>query len=121
MTTVKVKTSELLAKLKENKEIHAKEYAELQEIYLTDVVEGLEELLAAAKSKKNPNPVTSLNLTKPKSFIKDYEEIIGMLEMSIQEEFDITQEEFRNYVLNIWSWTNQFELMKTAYSSRSNR
>jgi hypothetical protein len=116
MTSVKVKTSDLLSKLKENKAIHEKEFKELQEIYLNDVISGLEKLLADAKSKQNPNPVVSLNLVKPKSFVKDYEEIIGMLEMSIQDEFDITQEEFRNYVLNIWSWTNQFEMIKSSYA-----
>lgn len=116
MTTVTVKTADLLAKLHENKTIHEKEFNELQEIYLNNVISGLSKILEDAKTKKSQNPITSLSLTKPKSFIKDYEEIIGMLEMSIQEEFAITQEEFRNYVLNIWSWTNQFEMIKSAYS-----
>jgi hypothetical protein len=115
MRTVKVLKSELLAKLYENRDIHNKEFAELWEEYLNEVAAGLKKLLTKAR-KREGDPETGLNLIKPRSYAKEYDEIIGMLEFSTDTEFDITQDEYKRYVLNEWDWSRNFAMMKTAYS-----
>lgn len=117
MTKVKVNKQDLLNKLYENKKIHENEFNELNKQYKEDVINGLTELLKEAKKLKD-DPIICLNLLKPDSYISQYSEIIGMLEMSVDDEFEITQEEYKNYVLNIWSWTQRFDNIKSAYSRR---
>lgn len=117
MKNVRVNKSDLLVKLRENKEVHEQEFKELQVIYNDDAITGLEGLLAEAK-KRPETPELYLRLEKPISYTESYDLAIGMLEMSIDEIFEISQEEYKNYVLNIWSWTNNFENIKSSYSMR---
>lgn len=114
MRKVSVNKNQLLEILKKNKAIHENEYNELQEAYLESVISGLSKLLKEAK-KKLPEPKTALMLNVPKSYVEDYTNIIGMLEMSIDNDFTIDEEEYKNYVLNEWSWSRNFNMSKTAY------
>lgn len=114
-TTVKVNKELLLLKLRENREIHIKEYKELFEAYQSEAIKGLQKLL---KNAKNGNIVTHLQITQPVDYTETYDEIIGMLEMSVDDTFEITQEEYKSYVLNQWNWTRNFNVFKTAYGMK---
>lgn len=115
MNEINVTKSTLLEKLTENREIHKSEYKEMMETYHQEVIRGLSKLLKAAK-KKPKQPVTSLNIPIPISYINEYDTVIGMLEMSTNEDFVITQAEYKKYVMNEWSWTNVFNSLKAAYN-----
>jgi len=116
MEKVNITKSALLEKLKENRIVHEKEYTEMMEIYHQKVIEGLEDLLQRARSKES-NPKTSLNLDVLISYLSEYDMIIGMLEMCTDEEFSITQNEYKKYVLNKWDWSNRFDMLKSTYVS----
>lgn len=116
MKTVNVARAALLAALKSNKEVHVEDYAEMKIEYQKQVIDGLKELLAKAESTTD---VVSyrLDLSKPSSYEKDYDIAIGMLEMSVDENLVITTQEYSQYVLNEWHWSNSFAVSKSAYSS----
>ena len=47
--------------------------------------------------------------------VKDYDRAIGMLEMSIDNEVEITSLEFQHYIQDDWGWKNSFLLSNTKY------
>ena len=114
--TITVNRVELLGKLRANKEIHEKDYAELQEAYLDACEMKAKELIDATEAR-NFNLSSSFweRPQKPSCHIEDYEVAIGMFEMEVNDEVVITQSEFEQYVLDKWTWARSFALSKTAY------
>ena len=111
---VEVSKDELLLKLKENKKLHIAEFKETQEEYNDACILKIEQILLEAK--KRPISVnTSIHLSPPQSHIKDYEDIIGMLEFSTQNTLEITMEEYKSWVLNEWEWRRSFAATKMSY------
>jgi hypothetical protein len=119
MKEVTVKKEALLLKLKENRITHEKEYDEMMKNYHNKVISGLETLLSKAMLNAK-NPVTHLDLPQPKSYLSEYDLIISMIEMSMDSNFTLTQTEYKNYVLNEWNWSGQFDMLKTTYSGKLN-
>lgn len=119
MKQVTIEKEKLLEKLKENREIHEKEYTELHNAYLDSVISGLKELLEEAE-KRPTSPTTGLHLHVPRSYLKEYDMVIGMLEFSEEEAFQITQDEYKKFILNEWEWTGMFDSMKATYLSKGN-
>lgn len=116
MNTVRVNKNELIQKLKENREIHIREFKETFAEYQKDTIKDIQKMLRVAK-KAGPDEVLStyVNNSAPRSEEKTYDVVIGMLEFSVDTEFDITEKQYKEYVLNEWSWTEQFEFSKTMY------
>lgn len=111
---IEVNKQQLLDVLKKNRAIHEQEYNELQEDYLDAVTKELGKIFSESK-KRLPNPDTCVSPNKPKCYLEDYDLVIGMLLMSIDETFTLDEEQYRNYVLNEWSWTRHFNISKAAY------
>jgi hypothetical protein len=57
---------------------------------------------------KGFNWSATLSLTYPENHTKDYERAIRKMEASVYDEVKLTDAEFNQYVLNDWSWRNQF-------------
>ena len=115
MNKVKVSKQELVEKLKENREVHIAEYTEMIQDYKSKVTKELKKILKESKNKNNWDPRTSVHLDKPRSYATEYNQIIGLLEMSVEDTFDISQEEYNKYVLNQWNWSSSFEFSKMSY------
>ena len=113
-TKIRVSKAELLVKLKENREIHIAEFEELKTDYLTGLEDRLKKILKSVKSGNFETNIR-IDLVKPKSFEDEYNEVIGMLEMSIDDTYEIDQDEYRQYVLNKWHWTSSFAATKASY------
>jgi len=117
MKTVNVEKKELLSVLKANKIQHIEDFKEVIEEYKLQIVEKAEELLEKAKAYPLTTRLYS-NLSKPENHESDYTEAIAMLEMSTDETIVLDQREFKTYVLDEWSWANDFAMSKTAYKGR---
>ncbi len=102
MKTVKIKKEELLTKIKKNRNIHEAEYNQAFEGYKKAVINGLEELIANAKAGKELK--TSINLPTPHNYTDRYDQIITMLEMSVEDVIEIDNSDFNKYVLDNWEW-----------------
>lgn len=115
--SVNVNRVELLAKLRQNLELHRAEYAqalsEFQERLLGDL------RLAAKKVAKIDDPMKLQNfrfsVPFPQNHENDYVEVIEMLEMSVDENINLDSDSFKAYIKNEWHWKGQFDLSKTAY------
>jgi hypothetical protein len=47
-------------------------------------------------------------LQRPTSHIKEYDRVLDMLEASLDEEFELSDKEFSQYVRDEWSWKTDF-------------
>lgn len=114
--SVNVKRIELIEALKKNLEIHRKEYQEALIDFKTRLVEDLE---AGAKHVAQANAEElakfSVRINFPQNHEKDFEEVIEMLEMSVDEHINLDSESFKAYIKNEWSWTGVFKNMTESY------
>src|SRR6516225_5289330 len=97
MNTVKVKREELLTKVRANRDAHRSLFLKAQEGYRKLVIEELDRMLADAKAVR---PIArSINLVEPADHTEDYDRVLAMLEMSVDDAVILSAEEFSQYVL----------------------
>jgi len=98
MNTVKVKREDLLTKVRANRDAHRELFLKAQDGYRKLVIEELDRMLADAKEGR---PIQrSVTLTEPSNHIKDYDRVITMLKMSVDETIILDAGEFGHYVMD---------------------
>ncbi len=110
---VKVNKDDLLKVLKENRETHRSLFLEALEGYREKVIELLTINLENTKAGKKI--VTFLQLPVPTDQTSEYDQIIRMLEMSVDENFELDEHEFKCYVLDEWSWKEAITASNSRY------
>lgn len=116
MDTTKVKRAELLAKIKTNRDSHNGIFLKAQEEYRKDVITELERRLEDAKAGKPIERGTKL--PEPVDHTADYDRVIGMLEMSVDEVVEIDASEFDRYVLDNWHWKDKVVASNMYYTNK---
>jgi len=58
----------------------------------------------------------SVTLTEPRNHVKDYDRVITMLEMSVDETITIDAQAFDRYVMDNWDWSRFALATNTAYA-----
>lgn len=118
MNNVTVSKEELLKVLKDNKAKHVQIY--------TDAIEGvrvqykglLEKELKKLEDGKEFKASVSVQL--PINHEEEYNEVIEMLEMSVDEEIELTRHEFQQYVQDKWVSQSEKALLRGLALSSSN-
>jgi hypothetical protein len=113
MQEVTVKKDKLLTKLKENREAHREVFEISLEGYRKAVVEHLEQLLADAREGKRIEH--QVRMPVPIDQTQEYDQAIAMLEMSVNDEIELTSQEFACYVMDRWHWKGQFTASNKSY------
>ena len=67
------------------------------------MIEGLDKMLADARAGRRIS--RSINLAEPTDHTSDYERVIMMLEMSVDDTIVLNAGEFDQYVRDVWSWS----------------
>jgi len=117
---VNVPIAELIKKLKENREKHYENFETALVVYRKKVIEVLDEALEAARTGKEYK--TYFNLVRPENMLDEYDEVIGMLEMSLgttSSTIELTQDQYRNYVVDNWAWSGTFASNTLSYVGSS--
>lgn len=115
MDTIKVKKSDLLAKLHHNRAKHREIFEKALEGYRTMAIKKLEESLADARLGRKIE--TYLNLVEPMDQTKDYDQAIAMLEMSVEDVIVLSRRDFGQYVMDDWGWKEQFIASNSTYTA----
>lgn len=102
---VTVKKEELLEKLRENRDTHVASYNEAREGFHQAYMDKIDDLIKRANDGDYDFRV---NITKPESHEEEYNTVIAMLDMSIEETIELDEESFKNFVLDQWSWKPAF-------------
>lgn len=126
MREIKVDRKELLEKVRANREKHRTEYLEAVADYRRVAFEEVEK--AIGRLKRTIDELESgqtirlntivFNLQVPEDHTKDYDQVITMLEMSVEDVLLIKSDEFSKYVMDNWDWKFDFENTKMSYSNR---
>lgn len=112
--TMNFKVEEILTSLKKNREEHAKIVGEAVKGYREKLRAELTSKLSELDSGKLPG--THSNLSKPQSYLTEYDSAIEMLSMTTDETLELDQSAFQCYVQNKWSWMSGFLSSNSAYS-----
>jgi hypothetical protein len=114
MGTVTVNRQKLLETVLMNRRAHRQEFESACVGYREEAIKHLEEMLTEAKQGKRIR--RAIGLVEPMDQTKDYDRIIKMLEMSVDENIELTQGEFAQYVMDDWAWKGQFISSTMAYN-----
>jgi len=119
MHSINVNKDELLTILKENRSQHQHLYVEAVNGFHEEVRERLEEALRLASSDEKY--ITNLDLTSPQSHIKDYDRVIGMLELATETEIELNNNEYDQYVNDEWHWAGVSNSINMMYASKMSK
>lgn len=114
MNPIKVRTSDLKEKVEENRKAHRAIFDEAVEGYLSKSLELLEAHIEQIKSGKMVR--IQVSLAYPEDHTVDYDRVLAMLEMSLEDEIEIDETTFASYVMDDWQWKRQFLTSNSAYS-----
>jgi len=126
MREVKVKKQDLLGKVKVNREKHISEYEEAVVGYkaaaIQEIERGMNKLKRQVSELREGEVVrlaaVSFNLQVPENHARDYDQVIEMLTMSVDEELSIRSDEFACYVMDNWEWKDDFVNVSNVYKGR---
>lgn len=113
MKKIKIYTTVLLAKIKENREKHNSLYQSAMIGYKEKLIATLEKMLSDAKEGKQIEKY--IGLSEPIHNLKDYDRAIAMLETTLDTVIELDQEDFDNYFLDEWGWKEQFIQLNSSY------
>lgn len=112
MNKVKVRKDELLKELEHNRSEHRSRFERAVAGYSDKVREELEKYLE--RVKHGDVLEVRVSLPKPEDHSEDYDRAIKMVQMSVDENLELTEQEFAELVMDDWGWKRQF-MTSTAY------
>ena len=113
MHEVKVKRTELLKRVRENRKAHRDLFLKAQEGYREQVILELDRMLAEAKANK---PIRrAIALPEPQDHTAEYDRAIDMLEMSVDKEITLDFQSFDQLVRDNWNWKSFAQTTNMAY------
>lgn len=113
---IRVKRDDLLDALRKNRDAHRDTFEQAATGYRKRAIEELDASLQDAKAGKKIR--RSIGLVEPMDQTKDYDRVIRMLEMTVDDVVTIGATEFQQYVMDDWSWKEQFTASNAAYLGR---
>lgn len=114
MQTVKVSKSELRERIQTNRDAHRAVYDKAMDGYRKAVVAFFETQLKRAQDGKQF--VTYFREACPSDHTADYDNVLDMLDMSVDGEISLSQQEFRQYVRDDWGWKQEFTATASNYT-----
>lgn len=113
MKDVTVKRAELLMKLRANREEHRQVFLAAQVKFREAVIDRLDKMLEDARAGRRVSQ--HVGLVAPQDHTDDYNRVITMLEMSVDETITLGSGEFESYVMDRWQWARQFGATASSF------
>lgn len=117
MQTVKVSKGKLQEIVKKNRDAHRATFEKALRGYQAAVVEELEKQLGRARN--GLKKTLSVTFHCPEDHTSDYDRIIRMLDLSLDDSIELSQQEFSWYVQDDWGWKQQWTTSNIAYVGRA--
>lgn len=117
ISSVIVKKTELLPILKENRENHQSVFEAALGGYRLVMIREFEKRLAEIKTGKKIR--RAFTMPVPADHLDDYDQAIEMLEMSVEDQIELSQHEFSCLVRDDWGWKNEFNQTSVSYTGQS--
>ena len=116
MNEVKVRTSELIAKLLHNRQEHRKLFLAAQKVYRADMIAELDQMLRDAQDGKSIR--RTITMPEPQDHTADYDRAITMLGMCVDKTITVQAHEFDQYVMDNWNWKAAALTANTFYANK---
>lgn len=116
MDGIEVDRLKLIDTLKTNREAHIKEFEEAMDGYRVLAITKMKENLESAVAGREIERYIDV-LAAPESHEKDYDDVLGLLEMGTTTSVKLDARSYKMYVKDEWAWTNNFKMSHHAYSS----
>lgn len=118
MDKTKIKKSDLLEVLQENRAKHEKDYKSARKEWKKRCTKALRKALKRAESEKKVITLSLFdNLPRPRSYIKEYDRVIRRLEMEVDDVVELDAREFQSWVLDEWNWHGEFVGTTSLYTA----
>ena len=111
--TIYVEKARLLSALKENREKHGAAYEKAKAGYLKLAQRRLNEWLERLMNGELLD--RAFLEAPPDDHTGDYDDVIQMMEWSQNDSIELTQGQFKQYVMDDWGWKDQWVTSNTAY------
>lgn len=113
MESVKVSKASLQEKVRKNREAHHAQWLKAFEGYQGACTRALEQNLAAVKAGSRER--VYINEEPPADHTRDYDCALAMLDMSVDTEVTISEEAFKQYVMDDWKWKHAWNVSNSKY------
>jgi uncharacterized protein (UPF0147 family) len=113
MHNVRIKRRELIEVVRKNKKEHRAEFLKAQEGYRQACIKELDQMLSDAREGRNIR--RAIQLTEPQDMTQEYETVLAMLEMSVDDVVELSASEFQCYVRDQWSWSTMVKSANSTY------
>ncbi len=110
--TITVKKSQLIEQLKANKANHIKEYNEAVIAYKEEALKQLREQI---EEVEKGSLQAKLFLTSPINSADEYDKVIQMFEWEINDDVELEQSEFNEFVLDEFDFARDAKFANTMY------
>jgi hypothetical protein len=115
MKEVRVRTEQLKERITTNRDTHAREFAEAVDGWAKEVAQLMRADIAAIEAGER-RKLTILD-SIPDNHTADYDRVLEMLDMSVDEFQTLDMETFRQYVMDDWSWKARWSVSTAKYLS----
>lgn len=113
MREVTVTKEDLRSRVQHNRDEHRQVFEKALDIYRERILQHLEAKIAQVK--KGEKIEHYIALPEPEDHTKDYERVLSMIDMSVDEQITLTSLEFAQYVMNDWPWRESFAANTGSY------
>lgn len=123
MEAVNVKRDNLIAKIEANRAKHLRTYEVAIKAWrqkLADALRKYANRISEARSKvlrgKDLPPIPAPHLPKPTKFLAEYDRVLGMLRMSVEQIVKLDASDYDRYILDKWDWSEMFANSTVSYA-----
>ena len=113
--TIKVDKKQLIAKIKENKENHIKEYEKAVENFKKEAAKKIKELSVSLKNENFDK--LKLSMTVPENRSNEYDKLVLQFEWEIEDQVELSQGEFNEYIHDETPFAKQAKYSNTFYAN----
>lgn len=112
---VKVDRKSLIIQLNENKGKHIRQYKDAYAGFKKSIETELEQKLEAIRGGHSFK--LEFENHKPESHENDYDDIIGMLELSVDDNVELNYQQYKQYINDEWDWKRHWQASNAVYMS----
>lgn len=117
MQEIVVNKAKLIDIMKKNRAEHHDIVVEAQQGFRAKVIERLDEMLHLAQEGKKID--INVGLRMPEDHTEDYDRVIGMLELDINETVKLDESQYSQWVQDQWGWQRSFTVSNSTYSAKA--
>lgn len=113
MRTVTVDRHEFIARVQANRNAHRAVFEHALDGYRQRLIDELERRIRDLR--KGRWVEQHIGLPEPEDHTDDYDRVLAMAEMSIDDTLELDESEFAMYVMDQWSWKQNFADSTLSY------